>query len=92
MAPILWFPWWLGLTVAMVTVVILAEDKSIQDKLAHYDLKVQTVDEVAPIQVYPARVLSHVFAHLGKYRPRNTSLLTVVWVVLVNYHHSYYLC
>ena len=47
-------------------VVIIAEDKSIQDKLAYYDLQAQTFSEVAPIQVYPARVLSHIFAHLGK--------------------------
>ena len=49
----------------MITVVILAEDKTIQDKLAYYDLKVQTFEEVQPIQIYPARVLSHIFAHLG---------------------------
>ena len=50
----------------MITVVILAEDKTIQDKLAYYDLKVQTFEEVQPIQIYPARVLSHIFAHLGR--------------------------
>ena len=47
------------------SVVILAEDKMIQEKLADYDLKVQTFSDVHPIQVYPARVLSHIFAHLG---------------------------
>lgn len=31
----------------------------------YYDLKVQTIEEVSPIQVYPARVLSHLFSHLG---------------------------
>ena len=47
-------------------VVILAEDRSIQEKLAMYDLRVQTIEEVSPIQVYPARVLSHLFSHLGR--------------------------
>ena len=50
-------------------VVILAEDKVIQEKLAYYDLKVETMDEVDPIVVYPARVLSHIFAHLGRLIP-----------------------
>ncbi|ELT89975.1 hypothetical protein CAPTEDRAFT_163062 [Capitella teleta] len=50
----------------VVQIVILAEDKSIQEKLAQYDLRVQTIEEVSPIQVYPARVLSHLFSHLGK--------------------------
>ena len=49
-----------------VLVVILAEDRSIQEKLAYYDLHVQTFEEVAPVQVYPAKVLSHILSHLGK--------------------------
>lgn len=49
-----------------MTVVVLAENKTIQDKLAYYDLKAQTFEEAQPLQVYPARVLSHIFAHLGK--------------------------
>ena len=47
--------------------VILAEDATIQEKLGNYDLKVQTIADVAPIQVYPAKVLSHLFSHLGKF-------------------------
>lgn len=35
----------------MVQVVILAEDNEIRDKLAEHDLHVQTIDEVAPIEV-----------------------------------------
>ena len=54
------------ITNLIFAVVILAEDKAIQDKLAYYDLKVQTFEEVQPMQIYPARVLSHIFAHLGK--------------------------
>jgi len=47
-------------------VVILAEDRSIQEKLLYYDLKVQTIAQVAPIQLYAASVLSSLFAHLGE--------------------------
>ena len=45
--------------------VILAEDKEIQEKLKHFDINVQTISEVAPIEVQPARVLSHLYAYLG---------------------------
>lgn len=50
----------------VVQVVILAEDAEIQDKLRHFDIHVQTIAEVAPIEVQPARVLSHLYAYLGK--------------------------
>ncbi len=50
----------------VVQVVILAEDASIQEKLNHYDIQVQTVQECAPIEVQPARVLSHLYTYLGK--------------------------
>lgn len=49
----------------VAAVVILAEDRSIQEKLLYYDLKVQTIAQVAPIQLYAASVLSSLFAHLG---------------------------
>ena len=49
-----------------VAVVILAEDRGIQEKLLYYDLKVQTIADVAPIQLYAASVLSSLFAHLGR--------------------------
>jgi len=52
--------------VCVVVVVILAEDRSIQEKLLYYDLKVQTIAQVAPIQLYAASVLSSLFAHLGE--------------------------
>lgn len=51
----------------VVQVVILAEDVSIQEKLKHYDIQVQTVQECAPIEVQPARVLSHLYTYLGSY-------------------------
>ncbi|CAL8105071.1 unnamed protein product [Orchesella dallaii] len=57
----------------VVQVVILAEDAEIQDKLKHFDIHVQTIAEVAPIEVQPARVLSHLYAYLGKNRKLSLS-------------------
>lgn len=48
--------------------VIIAEDNEIRDKLAEHDLHVQTIAEVAPIEVQPARVLSHLYTYLGRNR------------------------
>lgn len=50
----------------VVQVVILAEDNEIRDKLAEHDVMVQTIAEVAPIEVQPAKVLSHLYTYLGK--------------------------
>lgn len=51
----------------VVQVVILAEDETIRDKLKQYDIHLQTVSEVSPIEIQPARVLSHLFTALGKF-------------------------
>lgn len=50
----------------VVQVVILAEDTEIRDKLAEHDIIVQTIADVAPIEVQPARVLSHLYTYLGR--------------------------
>lgn len=50
----------------VVQVVIIAEDDAIRDKLAEHDIIVQTIAEVAPIEVQPARVLSHLYTYLGR--------------------------
>ena len=49
----------------VVQVVILAEDDAIQAKLQELDIHVQTIQEVQPIEVQPARVLSHLYTYLG---------------------------
>jgi hypothetical protein len=56
----------------------LAEDRSIQEKLQYYDLKVQTIAQVAPIQLYAASVLSSLFAHLGMLYSQDCSLFVVL--------------
>ncbi|XP_075211551.1 putative phosphorylase b kinase regulatory subunit alpha isoform X2 [Lycorma delicatula] len=50
----------------VVQVVILAEDNDIKEKLLQHDINVQTIAEVAPIEVQPARVLSHLYTYLGR--------------------------
>ncbi|XP_026313777.1 probable phosphorylase b kinase regulatory subunit alpha isoform X5 [Hyposmocoma kahamanoa] len=50
----------------VVQIVILAEDNEIRDKLLEYDLHAQTIAEVAPIEVQPARVLSYLYTYLGR--------------------------
>lgn len=47
-------------------VVIIADDNEIRDKLADHGFHVQTVAEVAPIEVQPARILSHLYTYLGR--------------------------
>ncbi|XP_055893663.1 probable phosphorylase b kinase regulatory subunit alpha isoform X12 [Biomphalaria glabrata] len=50
----------------VVQVVLLAEDSMIQDKMALHGIELQTVAEVAPIQIHPARILSKIYSLLGK--------------------------
>lgn len=50
----------------MLLVVILAEDQYVKEKLKNHDIQVQTISEVSPIEVQPARVLSHIYSYLGK--------------------------
>jgi phosphorylase kinase alpha/beta subunit len=57
----------------VVQVVILAEDNEIREKLRQQDIIVQTIDEVAPIEVQPARVLSHLYTYLGELKTRFSS-------------------
>ncbi|XP_064608813.1 phosphorylase b kinase regulatory subunit alpha, liver isoform-like isoform X1 [Liolophura sinensis] len=50
----------------VVQVVILAESVLIQNKLAEHDILVETIQDVSPIQVYPAKALSQLYSYLGK--------------------------
>ncbi|XP_014485111.1 PREDICTED: probable phosphorylase b kinase regulatory subunit alpha isoform X2 [Dinoponera quadriceps] len=50
----------------VVQVVILAEDTEIREKMAQHDIHVQTIAEVAPIEVQPAKVLSNLYTYLGR--------------------------
>ncbi|XP_059080504.1 probable phosphorylase b kinase regulatory subunit alpha isoform X1 [Tigriopus californicus] len=50
----------------VVQVVVLAKDRKIKDLLATHEIEVKTLSEVSPIEVHPARVLSHLYTFLGK--------------------------
>ncbi|XP_023325881.1 probable phosphorylase b kinase regulatory subunit alpha [Eurytemora carolleeae] len=50
----------------VVQVVVLAEDSRIQNLLKEQDLIIPTCAEIAPIQVQPSRMLSHLYTFLGR--------------------------
>ncbi|MBE9137659.1 glycoside hydrolase family 15 protein [Nodosilinea sp. LEGE 07088] len=50
----------------VVQVALLAEDKALQTELATYGLATQTLEEIDPVQVYPASELSSIYAEIGK--------------------------
>lgn len=58
----------------IISVVILAEDQYVKEKLKNHDIHAQTICEVAPVEVQPARVLSHIYSYLGMYRKVNYAL------------------
>lgn len=51
-----------------LSVCVLAETVEIQEMLTDHGISVQTMSEVLPIRVLPARILSHVYVKLGKRR------------------------
>ncbi|XP_036379065.1 phosphorylase b kinase regulatory subunit alpha, skeletal muscle isoform-like [Megalops cyprinoides] len=50
----------------VVQVSILAENEEIKQILQKQGIDVETIEEVHPIRVQPARVLSHIYARLGR--------------------------
>uniref|UniRef100_A0A7N6FGP0 Phosphorylase b kinase regulatory subunit n=1 Tax=Anabas testudineus TaxID=64144 RepID=A0A7N6FGP0_ANATE len=57
----------------VVQVCVLAESQEIKDLLRDNGITVQTVSEVLPIKVMPARILSHVYIRLGNCKKLNLS-------------------
>uniref|UniRef100_A0A3B1JWZ5 Phosphorylase b kinase regulatory subunit n=1 Tax=Astyanax mexicanus TaxID=7994 RepID=A0A3B1JWZ5_ASTMX len=55
----------------VVQVSVVAESKEIRDLLRDYGIDVQTVSEVLPIRVMPARILSHIYVKLGHCKKLN---------------------
>jgi len=50
----------------VVQVVVLAEDTRVQALLLQEGVRVQTTAQISPIQVQPARMLSHLYTFLGR--------------------------
>ncbi|XP_053328847.1 phosphorylase b kinase regulatory subunit alpha, skeletal muscle isoform isoform X4 [Spea bombifrons] len=57
----------------VVQVTVLAETEEIQAILKNNGIEVETVAGVYPIRVQPARILSHIYARLGRNRKMNLS-------------------
>uniref|UniRef100_A0A8D0HHN2 Phosphorylase b kinase regulatory subunit n=1 Tax=Sphenodon punctatus TaxID=8508 RepID=A0A8D0HHN2_SPHPU len=57
----------------VVQVCILAETDSIKTILRKEGIEVETVADVYPIRVQPARILSHIYARLGRNKQMNLS-------------------
>ncbi|XP_029000119.1 phosphorylase b kinase regulatory subunit alpha, liver isoform isoform X2 [Betta splendens] len=57
----------------VVQVCVLAESHEIKELLREHDIIVQTVSEVLPIRVMPARILSHIYVKLGNCKKLNLS-------------------
>ncbi|XP_068167565.1 phosphorylase b kinase regulatory subunit alpha, liver isoform isoform X3 [Antennarius striatus] len=57
----------------VVQVCVVAESEEIQEMLRNHDVIVQTMSEVSPIRVMPARILSHVYVRLGNCKKLNLS-------------------
>ncbi|XP_028923445.1 phosphorylase b kinase regulatory subunit alpha, skeletal muscle isoform isoform X5 [Ornithorhynchus anatinus] len=57
----------------VVQVSILAESEEIKAILKKHDLEVETIADVYPIRVQPARILSHIYASLGRNSRMNLS-------------------
>ncbi|XP_068455521.1 phosphorylase b kinase regulatory subunit alpha, liver isoform isoform X5 [Clinocottus analis] len=57
----------------VVQVCVVAESEAIKELLMDHGVQVQTMSEVRPIRVMPARILSHVYARLGNCRKLSLS-------------------
>lgn len=57
----------------VVQVCVVAESEEIQELLRDLGFEVQTISEVLPIRIMPARILSHVYVRLGNCKKLNLS-------------------
>lgn len=57
----------------VVQVSLVAETALIQDLLRNHGIEVETVSEVQPIRIMPARILSHIYVKLGNSKKLNLS-------------------
>ncbi|XP_038274897.1 phosphorylase b kinase regulatory subunit alpha, liver isoform isoform X9 [Dermochelys coriacea] len=57
----------------VVQVTVLAESNEIKELLRHHGISVQSIADIYPIRVQPARILSHLYAKLGRNKNMNLS-------------------
>lgn len=59
---------------------ILAETEEIKELLLKNGIEVETVADIHPIHVQPSRVLSHIYARLGKNSDSDDIVLCFCWL------------
>ncbi|XP_064220553.1 phosphorylase b kinase regulatory subunit alpha, liver isoform isoform X7 [Aotus nancymaae] len=57
----------------VIQVTVLAENNHIKDLLRKHGVNVQSIADIHPIQVQPGRILSHIYAKLGRNKNMNLS-------------------
>lgn len=57
----------------IVQIVLLAEDRALQEELSTYGIPTQVLAETEPVQIYPAGELSAIFAKIGQNTKLNLS-------------------
>ncbi|OTF74679.1 hypothetical protein BLA29_000282 [Euroglyphus maynei] len=50
----------------VVQIVVLAEDEKVQERMAQYDIHIETISQVSPIEVQSAETLGNLYSYLGK--------------------------
>lgn len=65
-----------GVSSLLFSVSILAETEEIQQLLQSQGIDSETLEDIHPIRVQPSRVLSHIYARLGKISVNRTQGLT----------------
>lgn len=54
----------------LFTVTVLAENNHIKELLKKHGVNVQSIADIHPIRVQPGRILSHIYAKLGRFGER----------------------
>ncbi|XP_021571906.1 phosphorylase b kinase regulatory subunit alpha, liver isoform isoform X3 [Carlito syrichta] len=57
----------------VVQVTVLAENSHIKELLSKHGINVQSIADIHPIRVQPGRILSHIYAKLGRNKNMNLS-------------------
>ena len=51
----------------LFTVTVLAENNHIKELLRKHGVSIQSIADIHPIRVQPGRILSHIYAKLGRF-------------------------
>uniref|UniRef100_A0A452ITQ5 Phosphorylase b kinase regulatory subunit n=1 Tax=Gopherus agassizii TaxID=38772 RepID=A0A452ITQ5_9SAUR len=75
----------------VVQVTVLAESNEIKELLRHHGISVQSITDIHPIRVLPARILSHLYAKLGRCSRFKTNKKKFFFTqrTFTDHHHFY---